>query len=209
MKKRLFTALTACALTLTASTAYAECNLSDPCAPKKEKDAWHKGLAVGFNKTTGNSDTTLVSILGNFSKETDEDLTDGNFLYNYGEDKNTTNDNGNNTTRDDFRADASYNYKFTPRAYVGFGSKYLHDQIADIDYRLNLNPTIGYFLVKNADISFALEGGPGYTFEEVAEISNDHFSPRLGDRFEWMFPALQRFFKKREFSSTLRTVSPS
>ena len=186
----------ACSL-IVSNIAFAECNATDPCAPKKEKDSWIKSLAIGFNLTSGNSDTTLLTVLAAASRETDQDLVDFNLSYNYGENEDSTTGD-KSTSRDDFRADAAYNYKLSPDFYAGFGTKYLHDEVADIDYRVNLNPTLGYFLVKNADVSLALEAGPGYTFEKVAEVSNDYLSPRIADRFEWIISCTSKLFQKSE-----------
>ena len=45
---------------------------------------------------------------------------------------------------DVFRAGAQYNWLFSERAYVGLRTNFLSDAIADVDYRLSLNPTLGY-----------------------------------------------------------------
>jgi putative salt-induced outer membrane protein YdiY len=123
---------------------------------------------------------------------------DFGLAYNFGEDKNIQDEDGDNTTRNDVRVNAAYNYKYTERAYVGAGTKYLYDEIALVDYRLNLNPTLGYFLVKDSTFSFALEGGPGYTFEKVDSIEDNYFSPRIADRFDWIISCTSKLFQSTE-----------
>lgn len=187
---------------LSASPVLAACNSTDPCAPKPVKDAWQKSLALGFNKTSGNSDTTLLTLLGAVKRETDNDLVDTNAAYNLGQDSNSRNADGEKerkTTRNDTRAGASYNYKLTPDWYSGLGGQYLHDQVADISYRVTLTPTLGYFLVKNDDVSLSLEGGPGYIFEKVSGTENDFFAPRVADRFDWVISCTSKLFQKTEF----------
>lgn len=180
------------------SSAFAACEKDDPCAPKKELNAWDKSLAVGFNLTKGNSDTTLLTILGNANRETTEDLIDFGLAYNFGDDKNAEDESGDSTTRNDVRANASYDYKYTERAYVGAGTKFLYDEIALVDYRVNLNPNLGYFLVKDPTFSFALEGGPGYTFEKVDGVDDNYLSPRIADRFEWIISCTSKLFQSAE-----------
>lgn len=184
---------------LLASSAYAACEKGeDPCAPVKEKDAWNKSLALGFNMTSGNSDTLLLTAIGAAARETDQDLIDFGAALSYGEDDALEETTGSSTSRNDIRASASYNYKLSDRLYAGLGSKFLHDEIADVKYRVNVNPTLGYFLAKNADISFALEGGPGYTFEKVDDETDDYFSPRIADRFEWVISCTSKLFQTAE-----------
>lgn len=195
MKNFLIKTFIVCVLPVT--SALGECSTTDPCAPKKEKDAWAKSIAVGFNLTSGNSENTLATIIGNANKETDADFTDFNVSYGYGETEDSESGE-KSTNRNDLRADGAYNYKLTPDWYAGFGSKYLRDRLADVDYRVNLNPTIGYYLLKDSDFSLALEGGPGYTFEKVADLSNDYFSPRVADRFEWVISCTSKIYQKAE-----------
>lgn len=177
---------------------WAECSTQDPCVPKKDKDAWYNSLALGFNLTSGNSDTTLLTILENTTRETDSDLIDLGVNYNFGEDDKAKDENGDKTTRNDFRAQAGYNYKLSERWFTGFGTKFLNDEIAEVDYRVNLNPTVGYFLVKDADISFSLETGPGYTFEKVDDVKDEYFSPRIADTFNWVISCTSKLFQKAE-----------
>lgn len=177
---------------------FAACNETDPCAPKKELDAWQKSLAFGFNMTQGNSDTTLLTILGTVKRETSDDLIDFGLSHNFGTDENAENEDGDDTSRNDVRANASYNFKLSERLYSGAGTKFLYDEIALVDYRVNINPTLGYFLVKDPTYSFALEGGPGYIFEKVDEIEDDYFSPRIADRFDWIISCTSKLYQSAE-----------
>ena len=187
------------ALALSPVMAFAACEkATDPCSPVKEKGAWEKSMALGLNMTSGNSDTLLVTAMGAARRETDQDLMDFGAAVSYGEDDALEESTGSSTTRNDLRANAGYNYKISELVYAGLGSKFLHDEIADVKYRLNLNPTIGYFLLKDADFSLGIEGGPGYTFEKVAEESDDYFSPRIADRFDWVISCTSKLYQSAE-----------
>lgn len=177
--------------------ALAECIPgADPCAPKKKMDEWDKAMLFGFNLSRGNSETVLLNIAANAKKETAQDLWDFGASYNYGEDKQKPEEQ--QKTRNDVRANGSYNYLFTDRMFGGLGAKFLYDEIADVDYRVNADPTIGYYLLKDNTFKFRLEGGPSYTFEKVGGVSDDFFSPRVADRFDWAISCTSKVYQQAE-----------
>lgn len=180
------------ATSLLAGTANAACDAKDdPCAPKKAIDSWTKSLAAGLNYSSGNSDTAVVSILSQAGRETKEDILDFTASYGYGEDRSKE----EKKNKDEARAGASYKYLLGERLYAGAGANFLRDDIADVAYRVTVAPTIGYFLLKDADFKLSAEVGPGYTFEEVAKVDNDYFSPKLGERFEWTISCTSKLFQ--------------
>lgn len=180
-------------------SAHAACNpAEDPCAPKKELDAWVKSLALGFNYTSGNSDTTNLSVLGGASRETADDIIDIAAAYGYGEDRARDGEGEDSKNKDDFRANADYKYLLSDRIFVGVGANFLYDDISDVDYRVSLVPTVGYFLLKDEDFKLSVDAGPGYTFERVADIEDDYFSPKVGERFDWTISCTSKIYQKAE-----------
>lgn len=177
---------------------YGQCDKDDPCAPKKEKNSWQKSLATGFNLTQGNSETMLLNIMGTIHRETDQDIIDLGAQYNYGQNEEEGENSEKKTTRNDLRANASYDYLFSERAFGGLGMKYLTDKISDIDYRLNVVPSAGYFLIKDAAISFAMNAGPAYTFEKIAGDENNYFSPMIGDKFTWTISCTSKLYQSAD-----------
>lgn len=181
------------------SNSFAECIPgNDPCAPKKVIDAWDKSLAFGFNLTSGNSETTLLNIGARAVRESAIDIWDFSMNYNYGEDKNTVDEDGNDTTRNDFRAAGQYDYFLSDRTYIGFGTKFLYDEIADIDYRVTPDPKVGYYLLKDNTFKLRAEAGPSYIFEKVGGLSNDYLAPRVAERFEWALTCTSKIFQSVE-----------
>lgn len=180
-------------------TALAECNpVDDPCAPKKDPAAWDKSLSLGFNLTQGNSDTTLFNLGGKAARDYQNDIWDFGFAYSYGEDDAREEAGEDKTNKNDFRGNASYSYLLTDRLFLGFGTKYLYDEIADIDYRVNLEPTVGYYFLKDNSFKFRIEGGPGYIFEKAGGVDDDYFAPRIADRFEWAITCTSKMFQAAE-----------
>jgi len=179
--------------------AHAACNAgADPCAPKKELGAWDKSIALGFNYTSGNSDTTIITGLGNLSRETTDDTILANISYGYGEDRSRSAVGEGKTNRNDFRGAASYKYNISETFYGGFGGAYLHDQVADVSYRVTLNPTLGAYLVRNDDIKLGLEAGPSYLFEKVGGEDDNYLAPRIADRFDWILTCTSKLYQSTE-----------
>ena len=148
--------------------------------------------------TSGNSDTQLFTVLGKSYYEKDQNIIDGAVMYNFGKDKAATKIDGDDTTRNDFRALAQYNRLLTDRSFVGFGTKFFYDEIADIDYRVFLDPSAGYYLLKDSTFKFRLEAGPSYVIERVGGIKDDYVAPRIADRFEYYLTCTSKLYQSAE-----------
>ena len=179
----------------------AECNPeTDPCAPQKVLNAWQKSLALGFNMTSGNSDTTLFTFLGDIYREKKKSIWDIDMAYSFGEDKNRlvdeTQDDLGDTTRNDFRSSAVYKYLLNDRSYTGLENNVLYDEVADVDYRVSLIPTVGHYFLKDADYQLYFDLGPGYVFEKVGGIDDDYIAPKIGEGFTWTISCTSKIYQK-------------
>src|SRR6185437_13901978 len=96
--------------------------------------------------TRGNSDTLLGTLSLNTTKKWDQNEVLLGIDGAYGK----TKQNGvNNTTAESLHAFGQYNRLFTDRWY-GYGRvEGLHDEVADIKYRVTLSPGVGYYFIKN------------------------------------------------------------
>ena len=203
MKKNIvLTSLTAVAVSFIGITkAHAACNPAvDACAPAKVVDAWDKSLSAGFNLTRGNSQTVLLTLgLAAHREESNGDIIDLSSAFNFGQDNSAKNANGDSTTRNDFRASGRYDHLLDERWYAGVGSSVLTDQIADLNYRVTVDASPGYYLVKNADYAFRVEAGPSYIFEKSkGGDTNNHFAPRLAEKFDWTISCTSKVYEKAE-----------
>ncbi len=184
---------------IAATNVHAACEAKDdPCAPKKALDSWNKSLALGLNYTSGNSDTTNLSLIGKVNRETSADIIDFDATYGYGEDRQKEASGGDKKNKDDFRANAQYKYLLDERVYAGAGLNFLYDDIAKIDYRVNVVPTLGYFLLKDADFTLGVDAGPAYTFEQVNDVENNYFSPKVGENFQWIISCTSKIYQKAD-----------
>ncbi|MCC6952741.1 MAG: DUF481 domain-containing protein [Deltaproteobacteria bacterium] len=188
-----------CTSLLTTNVAQAACNpAEDPCAPKKEIGSWDKSLAFGFNYTSGNSDTSALSLLGRAKRETTEDVIDFDLTSGSGEDRARDTETVDAKNKDDFRANANYKYLLGGDWFAGAGWAFLYDDIAQVDYRTSLTPVVGYYLLKDEDFTLSVDAGPGYTFERVASVDNDFFSPKIGERFDWIISCTSKIYQKAD-----------
>ncbi len=195
---QLTAALCACAI---ASSAKAECvpgAANDACAPAKVVGAWEKSVSGGLNVNSGNTDTTLLNLGASAHQEKDADIYDLRAAYSFGQDKKVVNTKGDHTTRNDLRAGARFDHLLNDRAFVGFGANYMNDEIADIDYRVSLDPSIGYYFLKDNSFKLRGEAGPSYVFERQGNKSDDYLAPRIGERFDWAITCTSKLFQTAE-----------
>ncbi len=169
----------ACALVLGAGPSFAgdaatASGKATVAAPPESP--WEVTAAAGLNLARGNSDNLQLNteILASYITLSDELYLGASYLY--GEDRGVVNSNA-------LRASANYNHLLTDRFYLGLFSDFLHDELADVDYRVNLGPNLGYYLIKNDTTKLALEAGAGYLWEKQG-VKDDYFTLRFAERFE-------------------------
>lgn len=183
-----------------APSAFAACHpADDACAPKKVIDAWEKSMSAGFNLTRGNTETMLLT-LGLAARKEDKEgnIYDFAGAFNYGEDNAAEDETGDKVTRNDFRANGRYDRLLDDRWYVGIGSSFLNDELADLDYRFTIDPAPGYYFIKNDDYKLRFEAGPSYVFERSGGETNNYFAPRVADRFDWIISCTSKIYQKAE-----------
>lgn len=147
--------------------------------PSATPMGWTRTAALGYAMTSGNADhrSLTASIDAAYRAETHEFFF--NSAYSYGEDKGVT-------SLHQLQANARLNRLFGPRRFIGGGIGLLHDELADLSYRLTPSATAGYYLVKNDRLSLSLEAGPGYTFEKTGGLRSDYLSLVAAERFSWV-----------------------
>ena len=94
---------------------------------------------------------------------------------------------------------AKYDHLLTDRTFVGVGAGFTYDEIADLDYRVNVGPSIGYYFLKDNSFKFRADVGPSYVFERQGGVGNDYLAPRIGERFEWAITCTSKLFQSSEF----------
>lgn len=162
------------------------------CTPKlKEPGAWDLSSALGFNFTSGNIDSRLLTASFNAEREIESDIYKFNVTGAEGE-------QNDETTQRFIRSTARYNRLITERTYFGMGGSFLKDDIAKVDYRGVINPGIGYFLVKSDEVELSFEGGPAYVWQKLTD-KEDFLAARAANDFSWKLSETAKIFQTAEF----------
>jgi putative salt-induced outer membrane protein YdiY len=165
----------------------------EAAAPAK---TWQSSVALGATLTRGNSD----SFLGTLSVESKRVWQRNELLLNaafgYGENKV---DGEYAKSQDYLRGSAQWNRLFSDRFYGGLRLTGEHDDIADLDYRLGASPMLGYYLIKNQNMSLAVEGGPSFIYERQGGDETFYVALRFAERFEWKISKTTRVWQTAEY----------
>lgn len=160
-----------------AATAVAQDAKPVELAPPPPPPQWESSVNLGLSYTSGNSDTLLVTGGIETQKKTKRDEWDFGAKGAYGKNDGAVNNNMATGW-------GQYNYLFTDRFYGYARVDALYDGIADIAYRVNLSPGVGYYLIKSAATLLSGEVGPGYVFEKKGGIDANYATIRFAERFE-------------------------
>lgn len=173
--------------------------LSSPVALAKDAPAakkanpWKSSVTLGAALTRGNSDTVTI----NGSAQTDKKWDSNELAFGanavYGEEQGKV-------TASSLSGTAQYNRLLHGRFYGFFHVGAMHDDIAEVAYRVTLSPGAGYYFIKNNRISLSGEIGPGYAFERVGGISRSYATMRAGEKFTWQINKRARFWQAVDFT---------
>jgi len=159
---------------------------------KKDPGEWDISAALGFTLAQGNADTTLLTAEGLAAREIGDDIYSLGFNGAVGEQNSVD-------TQRYIRGDAGYKHLLSDKVYASAGLAYLTDDIASVDYRIFLNPGIGYFFIKDEDLTLNVETGPSYVFQKQAGDKDNFLAWRVANRFEWKFSETGKIFQGTEF----------
>jgi len=142
--------------------------------------AWESSLGLGLTLTRGNSDTVLAT--GNIQthrKGLENEISLGADGA-YGENNSVENVNS-------AHAFSQYNHLFSERFFGYLRAEALHDEIADLQYRVTLSPGVGYYFLRQTNTSLAGELGPAMVFQRLGNEDDNFVTLRLAERFEHKF----------------------
>ena len=176
------------------------------------KPKWQTSAGIGFSYASGNTENLLLMANIEAQRKWDRNEISLGITGGYGETQVEVTDpvTGETDTEtqkntDNISGFGQYNRLFTERLY-GYGrAEALHDDIADIMYRVTLSPGVGYFFVKNDRITLRGEVGPGYVFERLHDSQNgtynndDYATLRLSERFEYKISDRARLCQSAEY----------
>ena len=149
-----------------------------PSALVAESKPWDTSLGLGINMSQGNTDTTLGVFEASAKKDGEKNVWILESDFRYGE-----SDDQKNTELAEFKG--QYKRLIGPHLYLSHTVNALHDDIADVEYRLENSPAVGAYLVRDPHKELSIELGPSYVFEEVQGQQQDFLAGRIGERLEY------------------------
>lgn len=148
--------------------------------------------ALGLTVTRGNSrtETLTADINAEHKTNTYEVLLGADGTY------------GRNTgviSSDAIDGHGQYNRFATDRLFYGLKADAMADKVASIDYRVTLAPLVGYYFIKQTNMSLAGEVGPGFVAQKLGPHSAHGFATlRLAERFEYKFSPTAKLWESCE-----------
>ena len=162
------------------------------------KNVWVRQLSAGLILTSGNNDSLTVTGGLSIEKETDVDKFRAFLNGAYGE----TEKDGTNTQF--IRAGVGYQKDFSKFAYWYAAIGLDHDEISNLDFRLNVGPGVGFHLVKTEAVELNVEAGLAYYHEKYSvptTASEDTLRARIGESFTYKFAQGAKFYQTAELAS--------
>lgn len=184
----------------TAATAATATN-----APPKPK--WACDISAGVTLTRGNSDTTLANLTAAADRKTEENewLMGGNATY--GKAKVTAGGTTvSSTTAQQADGFLQYNQMLNDRLYAYARIEGLHDDVADIHYRITVGPGLGYYFIKNKRADFSGEVGPAYISQCIGSSHQDFVTLRVAEKFHYQLSDRSRIWEQAEIDPDLQNI---
>ena len=172
---------------------------------------WEGSVGLGATIQQGNSDSVLVTLTATAQRKWEKDQLQLGITGGYGEARPqstaTDPDPDMQKNTDYLGGMAQYNRLFSERLYAYGRVDALHDDIADIMYRVMLSPGAGYFVIREERLTLSGEVGPGYLWERLRESTptgnvydnNDYATIRFGERLQWQISKTARLRQSLEY----------
>jgi putative salt-induced outer membrane protein len=156
-------------------------------------EGWEGSLNLGVTATTGNSRATT----GNASIETKltrpESITQLGAFATYGQSEGQT-------TADKSNAFDHNNYLITERLSAYLNLEWERDRVADLVWRINAGPGLGYYLIKTPNASLISELGVSYVREKFENVKfDDYYALRIAEHGEWKITETAKLWEKAEY----------
>jgi putative salt-induced outer membrane protein YdiY len=163
--------------------------------PPKPKPKWESTLTASLSLTRGNSETLTASGAAATQKKWDKNEIKLGIDGTYGEITQGTNTTVNPNM---FHGFGQYNRLFSERLFGYARAEGLHDEVADIKYRVSVSPGGGYYFIKNKTTDLDLELGPGFIWQDQGGVVDNYATLRVGDNFNHKFSDRAKFWQKTE-----------
>ncbi len=181
-------------------------------AAPEENPKWQTSAGLGFSYSSGNTENLLFTANLESQRKWEKNEISLGATGGYGKSQvkvtdpvtgNVDRDTEKNT--DFIKGFGQYNRLFTERLYGYFRADALHDDIANVMYRITLGPGAGYYVIKEEKMTLSGELGPGYVFERLYDEgagtydNDDYATLRLSEKFEYKISDRARVWQFAEY----------
>ena len=169
----------------TASAQDAAAAAAPPLPPKT--NVWATTAAAALTLTRGNSETFLATLSLESKAKWAKDEVELGISGGYGE---STVNNVDTKNTEFVQGYGQYNRLFSDRFYGALRLEGQYDGIAGINYRFKVSPMAGYYLIKNTNMTLAVEGGPSLIDGASERPDRDaYWAARLAEQFDYKLTA--------------------
>lgn len=158
---------------------------------------WNQSLSLGVNLSRGNTENTQFNTRYDGKKTRQEDSLELKAVANFGEDdvqKNTDNHLG----------EIQYNRTISDQFFWLLKSSYEVDNIANLDYRLQLTPGLGYKVFAKKGNELNAEIGLGYQDERFRDQNSESsVAYRFAQNWSYILSSSSRLWQEVEINGDI------
>ena len=180
---------------------------------KPEDKGWESNAGAGVSFSRGNTKNFLATANLDSTRKWSHDVALLGASAAYGKTTILNRNDGvadpENKTAANLKGFGQWNHLFTERFYGALRVDALHDDIADVSYRLSIGPLAGYYFIKSKATTLSADIGPTWIIERLTEdfIPTDgeagargYLGLRLGERFEHKFESGARIWQTADLT---------
>jgi putative salt-induced outer membrane protein YdiY len=170
-----------------------------PAPPPKAP--WESTLTAGLTLTRGNSETMTAAGAATTGRKWNQNELKLGIDGTYGE---STVNNNKTVSANMIHGFGQYNRLFTERFFAYLRAEALHDEVADVKYRVTLSPGAGYYFIKNPSTDLDLEIGPGFVIQKQGNAEDKFATFRAGENFDHKLNDRAKIWQKTEYLPKLQ-----
>ena len=157
---------------------------------------WQQSFSLGLNISKGNTESTQVGATYDGLRKYSQAELQLKASANFGEED--TNNTKNKTT-DNYFAEASFRRNLSKHYFWLLNASYTVDNIAQLDYRMNVGPGLGVRLIdaKRANLDF--EAGLAYAGEQYENTpKEDNLAYRIAEKWNYKLSQKSKLWQSAE-----------
>ncbi|MBF0197065.1 MAG: DUF481 domain-containing protein [Planctomycetes bacterium] len=159
-----------------------------------EDSEWSHSLSLGLNFSRGNTESTQFNTDYDGVRETEHSKLALDASIYFGEENDEK-------TSDAYSFGAQYNRTISERAYWLVDISYDVDNIADLDYRLQVGPGLGYSVIQSEKANLDLEAGLGYQSQQYNNLeSTDAMAWNAAEKWSYQLNESAKVWQGLELS---------